>query len=78
VELRAGSPNELIVRDDGRGLPQEFDPAKDSGLGFELVLGMSRQIRAETQIETDPAGGTRTTIRFRSLASSKPDYLDFP
>jgi two-component sensor histidine kinase len=78
VELRPGHPNELIVRDDGRGLPPEFDPATDSGLGFELVLGMSRQIRAETQIETDPAGGTRTTIRFRSLATSKPDDLDFP
>lgn len=71
VELRAGNPNEMIVRDDGRGLPIDFDPATDSGLGFELVLGMSRQIRAQTQIETDPAGGTRTTIRFRSLASSQ-------
>lgn len=71
VDLRAGSPNRMIVRDDGSGLPPDFDSARDSGLGFELVLGMSRQIRAETRIENDPAGGTRTTIRFRSFSSSK-------
>lgn len=71
VELRAGNPNRMIVRDDGSGLPPDFDPARDSGLGFELVLGMSRQIRAETRIENDPPGGTRTTIRFHSFSSSK-------
>jgi two-component sensor histidine kinase len=66
VELRAGNPNQMIVSDDGSGLPPGFDARKTSGLGFELVLGMTRQIRGEAQIENDPAGGTRTTILFPS------------
>jgi two-component sensor histidine kinase len=69
VELQAGSPNQMTVRDDGRGLPPGFDARKNSGLGFELVLGMTRQIRAEAQIENDPVSGTRTTIFFPSLPS---------
>jgi two-component sensor histidine kinase len=69
VELRAGSPNQMTIRDDGRGLPPGFDARKNSGLGFELVLGMARQIGAEAQIENDPVSGTRTTIFFPSLPS---------
>jgi two-component sensor histidine kinase len=83
VELRAGDRNQMTVRDDGRGLPPGFDATKNAGLGFELVLGMTRQIRGEAKIRNDPAGGTRATIFFPSLPSSKtantepqskPDY----
>jgi two-component sensor histidine kinase len=71
VELRAGNRNRMTVRDDGCGLPAGFDATKNAGLGFELVLGMTRQIRGEAKIRNDPAGGTRTTIFFPSLPSSK-------
>jgi two-component sensor histidine kinase len=71
VELRAGDPNQMIVRDDGSGLPPEFDARKNSGLGIELVLGMTQQIYGEAKIENDPAGGTRTTIFFPTLPPSK-------
>jgi two-component sensor histidine kinase len=71
VELRAGDRNQMTVRDDGCGLPEGFDATKNAGLGFELVLGMTRQIRGEAKIQNDPAGGTRTTIFFPSLAPSK-------
>jgi two-component sensor histidine kinase len=70
VELCAGDRNQMTVRDDGCGLPPGFD-ATNAGLGFELVLGMTRQIRGEAKIRNDPAGGTRTTIFFPSLPSSK-------
>jgi two-component sensor histidine kinase len=73
VELHAGNPNQMIVSDDGSGLPAGFDAKENSGLGFELVLGMTRQIRGETKIENDPAGGTRTTIFFPSLSASKTE-----
>jgi two-component sensor histidine kinase len=75
----------MTVRDDGYGLPPGFDARKNAGLGLELVLGMTRQIRGEAKIENDPAGGTRTTIFFPSLLSSetaktepqsKPTYHD--
>jgi two-component sensor histidine kinase len=71
VELHAGKPNQMTVRDDGSGLPPGFDARKNPGLGIELVLGMTRQIRGEVKIENDPAGGTRTTILFPPLQSSK-------
>lgn len=34
----------LAVRDDGRGLPAGFDPARSGGLGLRLVRGLVRQI----------------------------------
>ena len=82
VELRAGNPNQMTVRDDGRGLPPGFDARTKAGLGIELVLGMTRQIHAEVKIENDPVRGTRTTIFFPSLPlsqtelKSKPTYHD--
>jgi two-component sensor histidine kinase len=71
VELHAGNPNQMTVRDDGSGLPPGFDASNNTGLGIEVVLGMTRQIRGEVKIKNDPAGGTRTTIFFPPLSSSK-------
>ena len=73
VELRAGNPNQMSVRDDGRGLPPAFDAGTNLGLGIELVLGMTRQIRGKAKIENDPAGGTRTTIFFPALIPSQTE-----
>jgi two-component sensor histidine kinase len=73
VELRAGNPNQMSVRDDGHGLPPGFDATRKAGLGIELVLGMTRQIHGEVRIENDPAGGTRTTIFFPALPTSKTE-----
>jgi two-component sensor histidine kinase len=78
VELQAGSPNQMIVRDDGSGLPPGFDARKNPGLGIELVLGMTKQIHGEVKIENDPTGGTRTTISFPSLPSSKAELQSQP
>src|SRR5438094_1706791 len=71
VELGGGNRNEMTVRDDGRGLRPGFDATNNAGLGLELVLGMTRQIRGEAKIENEPAGGTRATIFFPSLLPSK-------
>lgn len=35
---------ELLVRDDGLGIPDDFDPASQPSLGIRLVKGMSRQL----------------------------------
>jgi two-component sensor histidine kinase len=78
VELHAGNPNQMTVRDDGRGLPPGFDATKNAGLGLELVLGMTRQIRGEAKIENDPAGGTRATIFFPSLLPSNTEPQSKP
>jgi two-component sensor histidine kinase len=69
VELHEGDPNQMIVSDDGSGLPAGFDAGNNTGLGIELVLGMTRQIHGEAKIENNPGGGTRTTISFPSRTS---------
>jgi len=71
VELHAGNPNQMTVRDDGAGLPPGFDARKNPGLGIELILGMTRQIHGEVTFQNDPKGGTRTTIFFPSLPVSQ-------
>jgi two-component sensor histidine kinase len=78
VELRAGNPNEMTVRDDGRGLPPGFEASTSLGLGIELVLGMTRQIRGEAKIENDPMGGTRATILFPALSLSQTEQRSRP
>ena len=78
VELCGGNRNQMTVRDDGCGLPPGFAARKNAGLGLELVLGMTRQIRGEAKIENDPGGGTRTTIFFPSLLSSETAKTEPP
>jgi two-component sensor histidine kinase len=78
VELRAGNPNQMSVRDDGRGLPPGFEAGTNLGLGIELVLGMTRQIHAEAKIENDPAGGARATIFFPSPPASQTETRSEP
>jgi two-component sensor histidine kinase len=83
VELYEGNCNQMTVRDDGYGLPPGFDARKNAGLGLELVLGMTSQIRGEAKIENDPAGGTRTTIFFPSpifgnSENTTPTQTDLP
>jgi two-component sensor histidine kinase len=78
VELHGGNRNQMTVRDDGRGLPPGFDATKNAGLGLELVLGMTRQIRGEAKIENHPAGGTRATIFFPSLLPSNTEPQSKP
>jgi len=78
VELHPGDRNQMTVRDDGCAFPPGFDARKNAGLGLELVMGMTRQIRGEAKIENDPGGGTCATIFFPSKTElqSKPTYHD--
>lgn len=71
VELHAGSRIAMNVRDDGSGLPPEFDVSKDGGIGLELVHAMVRQIAGETIICPQPSGGTSATILFPPLPRRK-------
>jgi two-component sensor histidine kinase len=64
VTLRDGATIELGVRDNGSGLPPDFDPKKTTSLGVELVAGLSRQLRGEARIENAPSGGVNAVVRF--------------
>ncbi|MCC4769244.1 PAS domain-containing protein [Methanosarcina sp. DH2] len=55
----------LIVRDNGRGFPEEIDFRETDSLGLQLVITLVDQI--EGSIELNTGEGTEFRIRFREL-----------
>jgi two-component sensor histidine kinase len=56
---------ELSVSDQGRGLPEGFDPLSSTGLGMRLVRSLVGQIGGELSFDRGPQKrGTRATVRF--------------
>ena len=64
-----GKAFELRVADNGRGLPPEFTEKSSSGLGMNLIRGLTRQLRGKWRISENPGGGTLATLRF---ATARP------
>ena len=65
LSVRGGRPGEaeVVVADDGVGLPEEPDrPSAQGQLGLHLVPRLARQARAALRLDSD--GGTRATLRF--------------
>jgi two-component sensor histidine kinase len=59
---RDGDSLELVVGDDGPGLPEGFDPAQSKGLGMRLILSLVRQL--EGSLEAANHGeGARFVVR---------------
>jgi PAS domain S-box-containing protein len=54
---------ELVVADDGIGLPETLDPQRTRSLGLDLVVTFAEQLDAELDIRRQP--GTAFTLRFR-------------
>ena len=66
--LFAGDEVELIVADDGQGMPEDFDLDQSKSLGLMLTKGL-----VESQLHgiwdmTSSKTGTRHTIRFKKAA----------
>jgi two-component system, sensor histidine kinase PdtaS len=57
---------ELVVEDDGNGLPQDFDMATVDSLGLHLVEGLARQLRGQLTMGVSRWGGARFVVRFKS------------
>lgn len=56
---------ELIVMDDGVGLPAGFDPARLSSLGMRLVVSLAEQLEGHLTCGMGEQGqGARFTVRF--------------
>jgi two-component sensor histidine kinase len=70
IELVEGAQREMVVTDDGAGLPEDFGQKKKGSLGLELIHGLSRQIHGEARFAKGEGGGTRATISFPSPATS--------
>lgn len=58
---RAEDLIELVVRDDGDGLPSEFDPRSATGLGMRIVQAFTQQLKATMAVRRlDP--GTELVV----------------
>jgi two-component sensor histidine kinase len=60
----AGNEVELIVQDNGKGLPPEIDIQNTSSLGLKLAVAAVTRELGES-IEVERSGGTRFIIRFK-------------
>lgn len=58
VGCRMEGPGRLVVEvaDDGVGLSEGFDPATGGGLGFRVIRGLARQLRARLSFESEGVG----------------------
>jgi len=69
VAMRAtGRDIELSVRDDGRGMPTEIDPAKAKTLGLDLIYTFAEQLGADVAVRR--GGGTAFTLQFKTDPTS--------
>jgi PAS domain S-box-containing protein len=68
LEQAAGDDLVLTVRDDGRGLPPDFNPAATATLGLQLVSGLVGQLGGQLEIEKQGPGAA-----FRILFSVPKD-----
>lgn len=53
---------ELVIRDNGRGLPDDFDMYACNSLGVNMIIGLTDQLGGRVSFATD--GGTVITIAF--------------
>ena len=60
---REGNAMALSVRDEGVGLPPDFDPKNSKGLGMRLVSAFTRQLHGTLDVKA-PQPGTEFLIRF--------------
>ncbi len=56
---------EVILKDNGIGMPMNMDWNKPTGLGLQLVKNLVEN-QLEGSLCIEPGGGTRFTIRFKT------------
>jgi len=56
---------ELNVKDNGKGLPDNFDPAKSKSLGLKLVKILSKQLRGK--FKSSSSNGAIFVVTFKHL-----------
>ncbi len=75
VASRPKDAVELVIEDDGVGLPAGFDPSKAGNLGYQLVRSIVRDQLGGT-LETASDKGVRTVILFRIRPFSRKEVSE--
>jgi two-component sensor histidine kinase len=60
----SGDLGELIIRDDGIGLPVDFHPAESPGLGLKILAVFADQMRGQLFVQGAPDQGSEIKLRF--------------
>jgi len=55
---------ELVIRDDGVGLPADFHPGEGGGLGLKILAVFADQMRGQLFVRGNPDQGTEIKLRF--------------
>ncbi len=58
-----GAGYELVIADDGVGLPSKYDPSRSRSLGMTLIRGFSKQLGGQLEIVSPP--GLSMRLRFQ-------------
>lgn len=67
-----GDTAELLIADNGKGIPIKAHPVQEEGLGLKLVRGLTEDIDGEVQIIS--GAGTIVFIRFKPRPSLTRNY----
>ncbi len=67
---------EMIVRDDGTGIPSDLDIKQKDTLGITLIKTLVKQIEGELEIESSEGNGTRVWISFQKTPSPQQIPVD--
>ncbi|EGJ51873.1 signal transduction histidine kinase [Desulfocurvibacter africanus subsp. africanus str. Walvis Bay] len=54
----------LMVSDDGKGVPADFDPASSTSLGLQLVVRLARQLRGRVELDSQTKPGASFSVEF--------------
>lgn len=52
----------LLIADNGIGLPEDFDVKELTSIGFDLIIGLAKQLKGEVAIQND--NGTKVIVTF--------------
>ncbi len=66
----AQASGELVISDDGVGLPPAFNPGEGNGLGLKILAVFAEQMRGQLFVQGRPDLGTEIKLRF-PLATSE-------
>lgn len=55
---------DLVVKDNGKGIPRDFDPETKDSLGMTIIRSLSEQLDGTFKFTGEPGRGTRAEVNF--------------